>query len=179
MIVIHDYSCVIHDCTCSPSSAFHWHQNTWTWMTLNVHYTLKYVLTPLRPEFFVWLSETSASANKDNCVLSAAIMPRTYFWRYKISADIRRVPIETPSLSDNNFQCLRSLCLRNLQRYGQLTVCIPRRLSMHYPKNTWPWMTLSDHFIPLWRWNILETSTTTTRQTDFRTSLHARRPIMH
>jgi len=46
---------------CSPSSAFHWFQNVWPWMTLNGSFALNSVFTP------VWLTPT-VRLSKNNCV---------------------------------------------------------------------------------------------------------------
>jgi len=44
--------CVVLDVLLSPSSPFHWLQNTWPWITLNDHFALNSVLC-----WYVWSSE--------------------------------------------------------------------------------------------------------------------------
>jgi len=81
----------------SLSSAFHWSQKVWPWMTLTGYFTLNSVFAP------VCLSHT-ARISKNNCVktskerhiLSAAQISGmdSIFWQYKVCVDIRSGSLE-------------------------------------------------------------------------------------
>jgi len=61
-----------------PSSAFHWSQSRWPWMTLNDHFTLSSVLRQYVEIERLWLSKQVYSS----------------FWRYKVYADIRGLSLK-------------------------------------------------------------------------------------
>jgi len=121
----------------SPSSTFHWPQNTWPWMTLNGmngHFTLNfhYYELPL-----------------SNYLLLIYCRVSLYMWPAKTSGKRSSRPWFTEYLeSVKKTVDLKTLHRRNLNKRSQhfYIVLLSAVSPFHSLQHTWLWMTLDRHF---------------------------------